>query len=251
MIVLTLAFMMLPLLPRRRHEPVARVDLANCNGCARCFADCPFEAIVMETRPGGAHARPNAVVLANLCASCGVCVGACPSATPFRSGETLLTGIDLPQRPINALREALERALAAGAARERRLVVFGCERGAHAAVGPDISAFNLACIAVLPPSFVEYALRNGADGVVVATCGEDCEYRLGARWTLERLGRTRAPRLRANVPHERVRIVAAGPGEDALLAHAIAEFRSVTNRLPSAQAAGLRPVVRRVMRRPR
>lgn len=251
-VALTLLLLMLPLLSWRGREPVAQVDLGNCNGCARCFADCPFEAIVMETRPGSLRGRPNAVVLAELCASCGVCVGACPSATPFRSGEALVTGIDLPQQPINALRETLERALAPGGTTARRLVVFGCERGARAeaVAGPDTAAFSLACAAVLPPAFVEYALRNGADGVVVATCGEDCEYRLGARWTVQRLTRAREPRLRANVPRERVRMVAAGPGEERLFAEALREFRAAINRLPRASAAGLRPSVRRLTRRP-
>jgi len=250
-IVLTLVLLALPMLSRRRHEPVARVDLANCNGCARCFADCPFEAIVMETRPDSARGRPNAVVLAELCASCGVCVGACPSATPFRSGETLVTGIDLPQQPVNALRAALERELATVDRSARRMVVFGCDQGARvkALAGPDVSAFSLACTAALPPSFVEYALRDGADGVMVVTCGEECDYRLGARWTIERLTRAREPRLRANVPIERLRMVAAGPGQEAWLAHALSDFCAAVNRLPRASAAGLRPVAPRSARR--
>lgn len=251
-IVVSLCLLALPLLPGRGREPVAQVNLANCNGCARCFADCPFEAIVMETRPESAHGRPNAIVRAELCAGCGVCVGACPSATPFRRGEILVTGIDLPQQPINALRAGLERALATVDGSARRVVVFGCDRGARvsAIAGPAVSAFSLACAAALPPSFVEYALRDGADGVLVVTCGEECEYRLGARWTNERLTRAREPRLRANVPDERLRRVGAGPGQEGLLAMALAEFRTAMNRLPRASAAGLRPVAPRSARKP-
>src|SRR5207249_1165643 len=37
----TLVLAALPWLPPAKRVPVARVDLANCNGCGRCFADCP------------------------------------------------------------------------------------------------------------------------------------------------------------------------------------------------------------------
>ncbi|MCZ7565350.1 MAG: cytochrome b N-terminal domain-containing protein [Burkholderiales bacterium] len=37
----TLGLAALPWLVGARREPVARVDPLNCNGCGRCFADCP------------------------------------------------------------------------------------------------------------------------------------------------------------------------------------------------------------------
>jgi hypothetical protein len=58
---------------------------------------------------------------------------------------------------------------------------------------------------MLPPSFIEYALRSGADGVVVTGCRDGgCEFRLGMEWTRERLTRNREPELRALVPLERI-----------------------------------------------
>jgi coenzyme F420-reducing hydrogenase delta subunit len=48
-------------------------------------------------------------------------------------------------------------------------------------------------------------LRNYADGVLLTGCGEgDCFYRLGIRWTQQRIAGLRDPRLRARVPRERV-----------------------------------------------
>lgn len=232
---LTIGLLALPLLARAPRVPVARVNLDNCNGCGRCFADCPFEAIVMERPDEGGRGRGHAVVLADLCARCGVCVGSCPSATPFRSGEKLITGIDLPRRPVDALREALERALADTAVPHPRIVAFGCDCGARmgAVKEPGVAAFSVACMAMLPPSFVEYALRNGADGVLVAVCREgECAWRLGARWTIERLERARAPRLRANVAAERLSVIEAGAGDDPALTHALARMRSELARLP-------------------
>ena len=108
----TAALAALPLLTRRRAAAVAQVDIENCNGCARCFADCPYEAVVMRARAGGKPGQQHAVVIAGLCASCGICAGACPSATPFRSNERLTTGIDMPQSTVHRLRAQLEAALA-------------------------------------------------------------------------------------------------------------------------------------------
>lgn len=95
----TLLLLALPLLPHRKQEPIAVVNPPNCNGCRRCFVDCPYGAIAMlphPDKPGHELAR----VLPDLCASCGICAGACPSSTPFRSVEQLVTGIDMPQQPI-------------------------------------------------------------------------------------------------------------------------------------------------------
>ncbi|HET9977019.1 MAG TPA: hydrogenase iron-sulfur subunit [Burkholderiaceae bacterium] len=217
----------LAFVPRRVRAPVAVVDPANCNGCRRCFADCPFAAIAMVPHPQRTMARELAVVDADLCASCGLCAGACPSSTPFRSAAELVTGIDLPQAPIGALRERLRRALAASIA-ERKIVVFGCDQGA--AVEPlaaaDVTALSLVCSGALPPSFVEYALRDGAAGVLVAACAEGgCEFRLGQRWTAERLQGAREPHLRASVPRERLELAWADRGDEGSLRAALQRLR--------------------------
>jgi ferredoxin len=184
----------------------AVVDLANCNGCARCADDCPFGAVVMIPRTDGRHHPRQAGVIPDLCAACGICAGACPSSTPFRRSkrpEMPPTGIDLPDRTIAALREALDRALDAAPGAP---VTFAC-----IPAGPQPGAIEVECAAMVPPAFVQYALRHGASGVVIAACREgDCEHRLGDRWTRERFAGVRAPALRASVPRERVRLVFHG-----------------------------------------
>ena len=121
--------------PRRARlqAPVAVVDPANCNGCRRCFDDCPYAAVTMVPHPNQRIGRQLAQVDADLCASCGICVGACPSSTPFRSVAELVTGIDMPQPPIDALRERLQRGAGAHGPMAARLVVFGCDHGARVA----------------------------------------------------------------------------------------------------------------------
>ncbi|MCM8597212.1 MAG: hydrogenase iron-sulfur subunit [Candidatus Accumulibacter sp.] len=217
----------LPLLPHPKAPPAAVVDAANCTGCDRCHADCPFAAISMAPHP----LRPTyrlAVVDADLCAGCGICAGSCPSATPFRKRDTLVSGIDMPQQPVQALREQLEGALA-GLGGNSRIVVFSCARGADASslAAVDTAVIPLLCTGMLPPAFVEYALRSGADGVFLSTCRNGgCEFRLGDRWTDARLQGRREPHLRSTVPASRLCLHAAGANDSRTLAAALAEFRA-------------------------
>lgn len=216
----------LPFLPHPEVAPIAVVDAANCNGCSRCLADCPYAAISMAPHPD----RPGyklAVVAAELCAGCGICAGSCPSSTPFRRQERLVTGIDMPQLAVDDLRRQLEDHLARLKGRIR-IVVFGCECGSNASalVAPDTAVISLLCTGALPPAFVEYALRGGADGVLLASCRSGgCEYRLGDRWTSERLGGLREPHLRRKVPLSRVQHVFASVNDQKALAEALSDFR--------------------------
>ena len=45
-----------------RRAPVAVVDPANCNGCQRCFDDCPYAAVTMVPHPNARIGRQMAVV---------------------------------------------------------------------------------------------------------------------------------------------------------------------------------------------
>ena len=243
----TMVLALLPWLPLRLREPVARVDLANCNGCGRCFDDCPYAAVTMQPRTDGRPLPRQAVVDPDLCAACGICAGACPSSTPFRSVADLVTGIDMPQQPVHALRRDLERAIAALRG-ETKIVAFGCGCGAdvNALRSRDTATLSLICTGMLPPSFVEYALRNGADGVLLTGCRDgDCAYRLGNRWTEERMDARREPHLRTSVPAERLRIAWCGPRDRSVLAAAIDRFRADLRALPGTASNGLRPSKRK------
>jgi len=193
----------MPWMGRRARPAPAVMDLDHYNGCARCAADCPFGAVVMIPRTDGRHHPRQAHVLPDLCASCGICSGACPSSTPFRRRVPLASGIDLPQRTVATLRAELDRVLEGDTS---PLVVFACTPG-----GLADGAIPVECAAMVPPAFVQYALRHGARGVVIAGCREgDCEHRLGDRWIGERFAGARAPALRESVPRDRVRVVFCG-----------------------------------------
>ncbi|MFZ2236034.1 MAG: cytochrome b N-terminal domain-containing protein [Dokdonella sp.] len=215
------------LLPGKIAIPVALVDADNCNGCRRCVEDCPYSAITLEDHPDGRPGRQIAVVAAERCASCGICAGACPSATPFRSVVELINGIDMPQQSVDTLRRTLLNTLAAAASPQ--IIAFGCEHGLDVEhLGePDVTGYNLLCTGLLPPSFVEYALRAGAAGVIISGCAEGaCEFRLGNTWTAQRLRGEREPHLRRNVSSKDYRVVFAGERDRAMLTDAINDLRS-------------------------
>jgi hypothetical protein len=87
---------------------------------------------------------------------------------------------------------------------------------------------------MLPPAFVEYALRGGADGVLVATCRSGgCDFRLGELWTSERLLGQREPHLRRRFRLAPATACRLGPRRpDAGLR--LAEFRARLEALPAA-----------------
>jgi ferredoxin/coenzyme F420-reducing hydrogenase delta subunit len=228
--VLTLLVVVLPLMPPMKRPAPAQVDLENCNGCTRCVDDCPFAAITMVPRSDGRRYAREAVVSPALCVSCGLCAGACPTATPFRErSRTLVSGIELPDLPIAGLRERVE-ALSEKLEGEARVIVFGCEQGAKAesVAGDGVGALSLPCTGMLPPTFIDYILsRRLAEGVVLTGCGEgECYFRFGIEWIEARLAGERSPRLRKRVPRERIARFWIGRGGNRALGRAVASFRA-------------------------
>lgn len=219
---------LMPWLPPLKRAKPASVDLDNCNGCARCFADCPFGAITMVRRTDGLKYEQQAEVDPDLCMSCGICVGACPTATPFRRTSALTAGIELPDRSVVGLREELVTA-AAKLTGPARVVVFGCSHDADSAALADASTavLTLPCAGMLPPSFVDFVLsRRHADGVLFSGCAEhDCYERLGDQWTEQRVANQRDPNLRDRVPRSRIAVAWNNPARRGSLRRALVEFR--------------------------
>ena len=231
--------LLMPWLPPRRTPPPARVDLANCNGCARCFADCPFGAITMAPRSDGRSYQQEALVNADQCMACGICVGSCPTATPMRSAADFVAGIELPDRPLSALRLEVQQA-SARLSGEARVIAIACGSGADVAGSAEagVATIRLPCVAMLPPSFIDYIVSRGlADGVLLAGCAPgDCYHRLGDRWTEERIAGQRDPWLRERVPRGRVAVSWVARADGRQRAADLAAFRA---RL--ATLAGHRP----------
>jgi ferredoxin len=214
-LALGLVLFLLPWLPPARRPPAAVVDPANCNGCSRCFADCPFGAIEMGPRSDGAPYTHQAVVDPSRCASCGLCVAACPTATPFRRASALQAGIELPALRAAELRDRIG-AIGATLTRRPRILAIRCEHSAPMPPSDDgCGVIEVPCIGMLPPSFIDFALARGhADRVLLAGCRSgECHFRLGDRYTEERIEGRRDPALRAKVPRDRIRYSWRGPAE--------------------------------------
>ncbi len=94
---------------------------------------------------------------------------------------------------------------------DARILVVGCKgSGALRDLADEATGtLDVVCLAQLPPPYIDYVLSRGlADGVMLAGCASgDCQYRLGARWTEER--------IRALLPREMGYLEAGlGPSRD-------------------------------------
>jgi ferredoxin len=230
LLIFSLVIGLMPWLPPMRRAVPAAIDLEHCNGCKRCVEDCPYEAIRMVERTDGMPFPSEAQVSSTLCVGCGICVGACPSSTPFRRSEDLRTGIDLPDYP---LRELRERTVAAAGALKgpTRVLVFACEHGGAA---KHEGAVVMPCVAMAPPSLIDFVLsRHLAEGVVIAGCAESsCFNRLGVLWTEDRIAGRRDPYLRTRVPRDRVKTVWASDLGSRRFRAELAEFAAAVGKLP-------------------
>ena len=225
----TLFAFLLPWLPPKKREPVAIVDLPQCSGCNLCVDDCPYEAIRLELRTDE-HPRfkYEAQVIADKCVSCGICMGSCPYSTPFRKSEELQSAIEMPHFGLKHLKDKVNDALQKPAD-GKKIMVIGCSHGVGTKIGeldqPGVVSVNVECSGMLPPSFIDYALRNGADGVCITGCREgDCYHRLGNVFFEKRLTGDREPVLHQKVDRDRVKLFLGAKTDKAELAKELEEF---------------------------
>jgi coenzyme F420-reducing hydrogenase delta subunit/NAD-dependent dihydropyrimidine dehydrogenase PreA subunit len=235
----TLLLFLLPWLPPQKREHVAEVYLDDCSGCNLCVQDCPYEAIRLERRSDG-HPRfsHEAMVIADHCVSCGICIGSCPFSSPNRHSEKLTTGIDIPNRNIQHLRDNTLQAIE-GISGDIKILVYGCDHAVR--MGkldiPGVAALSLPCTGALPPSFIDYAMSHGADGVMLTGCRKgDCFHRPGNFWMEERLAGSRKPQLKRSIDRRRLMVSwAAIPDKKELMAD-IETFRQQLSELNSQEA---------------
>lgn len=233
-----LAAGLLPLVGRRRHA-TAHVLAETCRGCRLCAADCPYGAIGMLplARLGAVDHGPNgrttgadraaeiAVVAADRCVGCGVCLGSCNF-----SGVVLgdLTGAALRQ----AVARPVDRPVRDG---RPGLLVLACRWPGQPDLPPGARFLTVPCAGAVNRTVVADALRAGFGGVLVAHCGDAlCAQREGGLWTRLRAERQRQPGWPAALA-ERVHLVEVRPGDRAAL---VAAVRDLQARLAAPGPAG-------------
>jgi coenzyme F420-reducing hydrogenase delta subunit len=79
---------------------------------------------------------------------------------------------------------------------------------------------------MIPPTLVEYAQRQGAEGVFITGCRTgDCYYRLGNAWLDQRFEGRRKPVLRQRAKRDRITVYRAAETDTAKLRRRLAEFQ--------------------------
>ena len=235
--IFTLLLALLPWILPHRKAPAAVVNLADCSGCTFCAEDCPYGAIEMVPRTDGRNFELEALVNEDLCVSCGICTGSCPSSSPFRARDPLTTGIELPDFTMDMIRKGVAPA---PNVTKPPIIVFGCD---HSVPMGDIrmegvETLSLPCTGTLPPSLIDHALRvDGYAGVVITGCDAcDCHHRLGDTWTEQRIARSRPPSLRGSVPRDRIFITWLKSSRRKQLGEEISEFQSRLSKEKASEA---------------
>ncbi|MBF0427897.1 MAG: cytochrome b N-terminal domain-containing protein [Magnetococcales bacterium] len=227
---ITVLLMLLPWLPSKKENPPAIVNLEQCSGCSQCSLDCPYGAISMQPRTDGKKAKFEPTVNVTLCTACGICSGSCVSSSPFRMSKTTLkSGIEMPWFSMEILRQEVKQKLA-GLSGTGRTLLIGCEHGGDVRPfeRPEVATLVLPCSGMLPPALLDYALKNGADGVFVTGCRDgDCYHRFGNMWTEKRIAGEREPNLVKRADRRRIEQfrVSNSKGERSDLGQRLEAFR--------------------------
>ena len=165
-----------------------------------------------------------------------------PALFPTPSGkknEALETGIDMPQFSADELRNRTIAAINSLSA-DTKILVFGCDNTFDVSMleSPGVAVLKAYCIGMLPSTLIEYALKKGADGILITGCRTgDCYFRYGNVWLDKRFDGNRQPRLRARADRRRIMVARGAETDGAKIKRALADFQQTISELNASEPA--------------
>lgn len=107
---------------------------------------------------------------------------------------------------------------------------------------PNVTLIKVPCSGFVRPAWLEFALRNGADGVFVCGCPlGDCFNRLGNNLIADRVVQMRRRLERQKIQSDRVTTVFFGLHDQAEFVAAVREFSDRVAALPAPPPPARRP----------
>lgn len=160
----------IPYILRREKTIPVHIDLDKCDACNLCAYDCPYEAIDMLMHNGARKA----ILSPDKCVGCTICIGSCDE---HAISHPLYPDINLSSQDKKA-----------------DLTIFRCSYFPEndLPIGSNITAYKVPCIGSVMPKDIQKILENNSSKVTLLGC-EDCYYRLGKTWAMQRFLRKRAP----------------------------------------------------------
>ncbi|HOZ83851.1 MAG TPA: cytochrome b N-terminal domain-containing protein [Niabella sp.] len=173
----------IPYVIKRKNNPPVHIDLDKCDACNLCAYDCPYEAIDMLTVKG----ERKAILSPDKCVGCTICIGSCD--------EHAITHPQFPQLAFLAQDKA-------------DVTLFSCSYFPEPELPDELKTvhYRVPCTGSVMPKDVQKILENNSEKVAILSC-EDCYYRLGKTWTLQRFLRKRAPLFSKKYDASKVKLI--------------------------------------------
>lgn len=159
----------IPYIFKRKNRPPVSIDLEKCNACNLCSYDCPYEAIDMLIKDG----NRKAILSPDKCVGCTICIGSCD--------EHAISHPQFPKFEFAPHDKA-------------DVTLFSCSYFPEHEVPAELKTvtYKVPCLGSVMPKDVQKILENNSQKVAFLGC-EDCYYRLGKTWAINRFLRKRAP----------------------------------------------------------
>src|SRR5690606_10800287 len=172
----------IPYFIKRKNNPPVYIDLEKCDACNLCSYDCPYEAIDMLPYNG----ERKAILSPDKCVGCGICIGSC--------AEHAISHPNFPELNIQPRKKS-------------DIAVFSCSYLPEPEWPSelDILHYRVQCTGSVMPKDVQQMLDNNCEKVAILGC-EDCYYRLGKNWTINRFLRKRPPAFSKKFDASKVRL---------------------------------------------